>query len=424
MPVLRVALPLALLAVLALTAAAPAGTPALPIMIEANVRGTRVEGMPLGWDDGKIHLLARDGYLWEFRSDEAKDLRKTAPAFRSYSFAELRSALEARAGRPARADLDGPLPGGPSARCRQEVGQPIRGSCTARSSTTSPCAGCAQDARVSADRHRLGIEAGLHQLHPVAGARRAAGLARLLLAADQPDHALRHGRRQAVVDRLAAGRLDDRPRGHAPDRLQHRSTQPVRAAAAVAGRRAGHAVQVPGVFDSQHYPTATDRINRDRLAQFRQYLAHGRKPGSLLALVESDRLFQENPNVAYAESWALAYYLSETQPRNYNAYLAQTAARENFVPYVSAQRRRLPRRLRQRRDEVGGGVFEVHRAGCEVRGLGAGSREAVRPSKKDSLRRLNSSRQRAWGSAFPNVPATRSPGGTGAAIGAAVRPLI
>ena len=72
--------------------------------------------------------------------------------------------------------------------------------------------------------------------------------------------------------------------------------------------------EAPGVYDSQHYPTATDRVNRDRLAQFRQYVAHGRKPGSLLALVESDRLFQENQHVAYAESWALAYYLSETQP--------------------------------------------------------------------------------------------------------------
>ena len=73
---------------------AQAATPALRIMIEANVRGTRVEGLPLSWDDGKIHLLARDGYLWEFRPDEAKDLRKTAPNFRSYSFGELRSALE------------------------------------------------------------------------------------------------------------------------------------------------------------------------------------------------------------------------------------------------------------------------------------------------------------------------------------------
>ncbi len=46
-----------------------------------------------------------------------------------------------------------------------------------------------------------------------------------------------------------------------------------------------------------------------------------------------------NPGAAYAEAWALTFYLSETRPRQYNAYLAKTAARPNFEPYTAAQRR-------------------------------------------------------------------------------------
>jgi hypothetical protein len=94
-----------------------------------------------------------------------------------------------------------------------------------------------------------------------------------------------------------------------------------------------------GVYDSSHYPNVEDRINRGRLSSFRQIVAAGWAPGSLLSLVESDRIFETHPSIAYAQAWALTMFLSETQPRNYNAYLAKTAARKDFEPYAAAQRR-------------------------------------------------------------------------------------
>jgi hypothetical protein len=100
----------------------------------------------------------------------------------------------------------------------------------------------------------------------------------------------------------------------------------------------GMLFEARGIYDSGHWTGREDRVNRGRLEQFRQYVAGGRRPGAFLGIVDSDRLFQTNPGAAYAEAWALTFYLSETRPRQYNAYLALTAARKDFEPYSAAQR--------------------------------------------------------------------------------------
>ena len=41
---------------------------------------------------------------------------------------------------------------------------------------------------------------------------------------------------------------------------------------------------------------------------------------------------------AYAEAWALSFYLCETQPRLYADYLARTAERPLFSDYSAAER--------------------------------------------------------------------------------------
>ena len=41
---------------------------------------------------------------------------------------------------------------------------------------------------------------------------------------------------------------------------------------------------------------------------------------------------------AYAEAWALTYFLAETEPRKYAAYLQRTAARPNFTTYSLTER--------------------------------------------------------------------------------------
>ena len=95
--------------------------------------------------------------------------------------------------------------------------------------------------------------------------------------------------------------------------------------------------EAPGVWDSLNHPNQSDRVNRDRLENFREYLTR-RPEGSVRQLLASDQQFEDAPLDAYAEAWAFSFYLSETHPRQYAEYLAKTAARPLFAKYSKADR--------------------------------------------------------------------------------------
>jgi hypothetical protein len=63
---------------------------------------------------------------------------------------------------------------------------------------------------------------------------------------------------------------------------------------------------------------------------------HG--PEALSELVASDRQFRGQSTFAYALSWALTFYLVETEPAKYEKYLARTADRPPFTEYTAAER--------------------------------------------------------------------------------------
>jgi len=82
---------------LALFSSSPAG--AEPFTIELDLNGRHIEGSPLVWSNSNVHLLARDGSLFEFRPQEAKNFRKLGAGFRSYSQGEMRAELIREFGR-------------------------------------------------------------------------------------------------------------------------------------------------------------------------------------------------------------------------------------------------------------------------------------------------------------------------------------
>ena len=63
-------------------------------------------------------------------------------------------------------------------------------------------------------------------------------------------------------------------------------------------------------------------VNRPRLAEFRQYL-HQRPRNSLETLLSDDRRFRDTAQAldAYAEAWALTYFLIRQKPKQYVDYL-------------------------------------------------------------------------------------------------------
>ena len=92
-----------------------------------------------------------------------------------------------------------------------------------------------------------------------------------------------------------------------------------------------------GVWDSRHSARATDRINAQQLALFRRNLPR-RPKDAFTRLLTSDRPFETDMTAAYAESWAWTYYLIETQPRKYAAYLQKTSQGKPFSEYTSSER--------------------------------------------------------------------------------------
>jgi hypothetical protein len=77
--------------------------------------------------------------------------------------------------------------------------------------------------------------------------------------------------------------------------------------------------------------------NRYRLDYFRA--AAGKRPKDWLTqIVASDQPFDSGVLDAYAAGWTLTFYLCETRPQEYSAYLARVAARKPFTKYPSRER--------------------------------------------------------------------------------------
>lgn len=79
--------------------------------------------------------------------------------------------------------------------------------------------------------------------------------------------------------------------------------------------------ETPDLSSSRGWRTI-GAINPGRLAAFRQYLAR-RPAGSLESLISDDRRLRDSKQAldAYAESWALTWFLIEQRPKQYEAYL-------------------------------------------------------------------------------------------------------
>ena len=73
-------------------------------------------------------------------------------------------------------------------------------------------------------------------------------------------------------------------------------------------------------------------VNRSRLAQFREYMRN-RPDDSLQTLIADDRRFRDpKQNLdAYAEAWALTYYLIRRHPRKYIAYMKMLSAKKPLM---------------------------------------------------------------------------------------------
>ena len=73
-------------------------------------------------------------------------------------------------------------------------------------------------------------------------------------------------------------------------------------------------------------------VNGSRLERFREYL-NTRPQGSLKSLIADDKRFRDTRNAldAYAEAWALNYYLLRQHPKQYIAYLKMLSEKKQLL---------------------------------------------------------------------------------------------
>jgi hypothetical protein len=329
---------LRLVSVLVIAAAADARAEQWTMRL--SIAGREVEGTPLAWSADSVVLLERDGRLCDFSTADAKNFSRVSSDFRSYSQSELRGRL------------------------LREFGSQFDVSGTGHYLVVHPAGQRDQWAERFEDLHRSFVHyftaRGMRPTEPqfpliavvfhgredfqryaaAEGARIPAGTLgyyspvtnRILLydqtagqrgGANWQDNAVTIIHEATHQTAFNTG-------------LHSRYTMPPRWVA----EGLGLMFEAPGVWNSRQYTRQADRINRDFLRAFQRHAATRRRNGSLAEFVSSDRLFQEDIDAAYAEAWALTFFLVETEPRKYAQYLSKTAARPQFTAYRSPERLR------------------------------------------------------------------------------------
>jgi hypothetical protein len=312
-----------------------AETPAAEFMFRANVEGRSLEGKPLSWDADHMLLLSRDGQLHQFNPKLATDAAKTGSRFVGYSPAEMKTALE------------------------QEFDDRFEVTQTKHYLVVHPRGGRDQwPGRFEDLYNRFGHYFRVRGFnvaeppYPLVAVvfRNQAEYLKSAAASGTPMHPNTLGHYDPVTNRvfLFDATTDAGDWSETAATIIHEATHQTAYNAGVHRRFAAQPrwlveglatmFEAPGVWSARYDHTQADRINRGRLDGFREYVAHRRQPGSLGMLLSTDDAFRTDQDGAYAEAWALSFYLSETQPRLYANYLALTAQRPVFSEYPAAER--------------------------------------------------------------------------------------
>ena len=304
-------------------------------MVEGMIQGRRVEGVLVGVGRQPVELLGRDGRLWPLDRNQPVRFQKTASSFRPYPPSEFRAVLLRELGSDY--EVTGTShyliahPRGQRSRWDERLEDlyrsfvqyfSVRGFQPAP--PPFPLVGIVCKNRGDFDR------------------RAASG------AANSPGVL---GFYEPLSNRITLydmGGGDATNWRHNASVLVHEATHQMAFNTGIHSRYAptptwvaeGLATlfEAPGVSDSHANTRLADRVNWGRLRAFRQVMAPHHRPEMLASIVASDDLFQANPTAAYAEAWALTFFLVETQPHDYARYLKRTGSRPPFQKYTAAER--------------------------------------------------------------------------------------
>jgi hypothetical protein len=339
MPIVRFPICVSIFAVVAAAVMACPTVAAPPTgdMIELTLKGRRIEGTAVGWSDTDVHLLSRDGRLWDFAPNEATDFKKTSSLFRSYSPSEFRAVL------------------------LREFGSTYEVSGTGHYLVTHPKNQRDQWAQRFEDLYRSFVHyfsvRGLQPAtppFPLVGivCRNQAEFARNAKANGSPVPNGVQGYYDPETNQITLYDMKGRTEAdwqRNASVIIHEATHQMAFNTGIHSRYSrpprwlceGLAMlfEAPGIYDPHNHTQPADRVNQDRLKTFQRDIMSRHQSESLVSIVATDEIFRGNPHVAYAEAWALSHFLVETESRKYVEYLRRTAARPPFQDYTAAQRK-------------------------------------------------------------------------------------
>lgn len=326
--------------ILAFTIVGIASHPAVAFTVQLDWQGKHFEGKPLSWSKQRALLLTRDGSLLDFAPSQAKNITKSPARFYGFSAAEMRGHLHREFGR--RFDVSGTShylvvhPQGQRdvwAKQFEDLYRSFVHYFTTRGLQPTPPAFplIAIVCHKQTDFVRLASRDGI-RLNPGLLGFYSPATNRVLLydvTAGQADTSNWHVNAATTIH-------------EAVHQLAFNTGIHVRFGLVPKWIVEGLATmfEAPGVGNPSHYPHLSDRIHRDRLKSFLNSTSSRRHKNALPHIIASDKLFEHDPEAAYAEAWALTFFLSELQPNRYAQYLKKTASRKPFSAYSSANRQK------------------------------------------------------------------------------------
>ena len=315
---------------------ASAATP-LEAMIELSFHGQKIEGAPLSWNENTVHLLGRDGRLWDIEPDSVKDFKQTADHFRPYSPSEIRSMLLGELGKDY--EVSGTShylvahPKGQSDKWAERFEDLYRSFVSYFSLRGFRCSAppfplIGIVCRNQREFQALSAEKGSTVPNGVLGFYNWKSNRIMLYDMGGAANSSNWQQNASVVIHEATHQTAFNTGEHS-----RYCPPPVWLAEGLATM-----FEAPGVYDAHDHPQLSERINRVRLHDFRLLLESRHRPEVLASMIASDQLFSVNPSAAYAEAWAFTFFLGENEPRKYAQYLALTASKQPFSQYSAAQR--------------------------------------------------------------------------------------
>lgn len=92
--------------------------------------------------------------------------------------------------------------------------------------------------------------------------------------------------------------------------------------------------------DDQTRPVS-DRVNKRRLQTLKKMFLSGRASGKLKTILGNDQVFVTDPELAYAMSWGLSFYLAEKEKEKYLRFVIKDSNQNEFGNYTPADRLKL-----------------------------------------------------------------------------------